>query len=188
VFAHIGRALDDFCLKFKSYDFNGECPGTIWCPVRHLWCLTSAKNLQKSLNNSGCRLSMDSMESCMESVSMEYWNRIPWKNWRGGGKLSMDYTTSLHGHCPWIPWTLSMDYTTSFHGHCPWIPWTLSMDSMDTLCGFHRQSPWTLLLCPWTRSILSMDRFAEDQVDGQGSVTPAVHWISHFLSHCHSAT
>jgi len=40
-FAHIGRAPDDFCLKFKSYDSNSARPGIVRC-------LTSARNFQKS--------------------------------------------------------------------------------------------------------------------------------------------
>jgi len=34
-----------------------------------------------------------------------------------GGEMSMDYTTSLHGHCPRLPWTpsvVSMDIFTVF--------------------------------------------------------------------------
>ena len=34
-FAHIGRAPDDFCLKFISYDSNSACPGTVRCPAGH---------------------------------------------------------------------------------------------------------------------------------------------------------
>ena len=44
-FAHIGRAPDDFCLKFISYDSNGARPGIVWC-------LTSAGNFKKSLHKS----------------------------------------------------------------------------------------------------------------------------------------
>jgi len=42
-FAHIGRAPGDFCLKFISYDSNGARPGIVWC-------LTSTRNIKKSLN------------------------------------------------------------------------------------------------------------------------------------------
>jgi len=44
-FAHIGRAPDNFCLKFISYDSNGARLGIVWC-------LTSAGNFQKSLHKS----------------------------------------------------------------------------------------------------------------------------------------
>ena len=42
-FAHIRQAPDDFCLKFKLYDFH--CPGTVRC-------LKSTRNFRKSLNKS----------------------------------------------------------------------------------------------------------------------------------------
>ena len=44
-FAHIGRASDDFGLKFKSFGVNGERPGIVRC-------LKSALNFRKSLNKS----------------------------------------------------------------------------------------------------------------------------------------
>jgi len=34
-FAHIGRAPDNFCLKFISYDSNGARRGIVRCPAGH---------------------------------------------------------------------------------------------------------------------------------------------------------
>jgi len=34
-FAHIGRVPYELCLKFKSYDSNGDRSGTVRCPAGH---------------------------------------------------------------------------------------------------------------------------------------------------------
>ena len=44
-FAHIGRAPDEFCLIFISYDSNGARPGTVRCPAGHR---TMSKNMIKN--------------------------------------------------------------------------------------------------------------------------------------------
>ena len=52
-FAHIGRAPDEFGLKFKSYDFNGDRSGTVRGArpgiVRYV---KRARNFRKSLYKS----------------------------------------------------------------------------------------------------------------------------------------
>jgi len=45
--AHIGRAQDDFGLKFKSYDFNGDRSCTVRCPAGHRTMCEKSKELSK---------------------------------------------------------------------------------------------------------------------------------------------
>jgi len=44
-FAHIGRAPDDFGLKFKSNDFNGDRSGTVRCPAGYRTMCEKSKEL-----------------------------------------------------------------------------------------------------------------------------------------------
>jgi len=52
-FAHIGRAPDDFGLKFKSYDFNGDRSGTVRCPAGHRTMCEKSKELENLYTNPG---------------------------------------------------------------------------------------------------------------------------------------